>query len=117
MPLLATLIGSLFTGLTSVFGLFLAARVAARAAVYTITLAVLTVYITGAYSCLSILRGFLSSMFNSSGPSTFTGAFGMGLGMLIPSNSLVVISCVSSIWVLSQVYKLQRRLLALPPPV
>jgi hypothetical protein len=110
MPLLATLIGSLATGLATLLSSFMAYNLALKAAAYAAYLLVVSVFLASVFVCTSGLYSAMQAMFNAAGGvnAGLVAALGMGVTMLIPANAGAVIGCVSSVWIACQVYKMQQ---------
>ena len=60
-------------------------------------------------ACFSALLSVVSSGAGAAGP--LAGRFMQGVGMLIPSNAVAVMSCVASVWLTCVVYKLKLQAL------
>lgn len=110
MPLLAKLIAAIATGAIAVFSRFMSFSLALKFASYTAWIAVLTAYLASVYVCITSLRTMVVSFLGSTGGINggIGSAFAMGVGMLIPSNAAGVLSCVASVWIATQVYKIQK---------
>lgn len=106
MPLLAKFIGAVATFFLGIFGRFLGYKAALKLASFLSWVAVLGTFITTVSVCLSSLHGMVSS--GVSGGSAWLLYFAMGLGMFIPSNAVAVLSCMSSVWIGAQVYKIRK---------
>jgi hypothetical protein len=116
MPLLAAFIGNLAAGLVAVLGRFMSLRLAMKLASYTAWITVFTAFVASVFICTSGLVAGFSAMFASasggwslgSAESAIISGFGMGLGMFIPANAATVVSCMASVWIACQIYKIQR---------
>ena len=67
MPLLASFIGVLFSGLTSVFGAFFALALARKAAAYTVLITVFGAFLAATFVCVSSLWSMAAGYFSNSG--------------------------------------------------
>lgn len=106
MPLLAKFIGAIATFFLGIFGRYLSFKAALKLASFLSWLAVLTAFITAVSICLNSLHGFVSAGVASGG--SWLSFFAMGLGMFIPANAGAVVSCMASVWIGSQVYKIRK---------
>lgn len=106
MPLLAAFLGSAIASLAAFFGKFLVERVAVSLASFLAWLGVLTAFIVSVSACLTAL----SNAVTSSVPSDvgWLSFFWMGLGMFIPANAGAVLSCLGSVWIGTEVYKIRK---------
>lgn len=109
MPLLATFIGTIASGLVAVFSRFMAFGLALKFAAYGAWIAVFSIFVTTVFACVTGLSTMLQAMFNSGTANAVVKGFGMGLGMLIPSNAVAVMSCLASVWIACQIYKVQKQ--------
>ena len=113
MPLLAGFIGAITGGLASFLARFIGFGLALKLASYMAWIATFTVFLTSVYVCCSSLYQMMSSMVGSGGGGgggggNWVGYFWMGLGMFIPSNAGAVIACISSVWIATSIFKIQR---------
>lgn len=108
MPLFAALFGSAVTALVQFFGLFLAHKVALKLAAYTVWIAVFTAFLISVFVCVSSLLGMVTVGFSGIGTG-WVSKFLMGLGMFIPANASAVIACVSSVWISTNIYRVQKQ--------
>lgn len=111
MPLFATLMASLFSGLVGFLARFVSLQLAQRIAAYAMYIAVTAALLVTTLVCLSSLFGMLSALFSGGG---FGGLgwvrfFFMGAGMFIPANAGAVMSCIASVWIATSVYKVQKQ--------
>jgi hypothetical protein len=109
MPLLAAFIGTLASGLVAVFSRFMVMRYALNLASYTAWIVVFGVFVSTVFACVTGLSNMLQAMFNSGTSNAVVKGFGMGLGMFIPSNATAVMSCLASVWIACQIYKVQKQ--------
>lgn len=117
MPLFASLVGAIATGFVNLFSTVLGFRLALKLAAYATWITVLGVFLGSVYICVSSLWGAVTSFFSQYGTglnlssvwSAIVTGFGMGLGMLIPSNAGAVLACMSSVWIATNIYKVQRQ--------
>jgi len=109
MPLFASLFGSAVTALVQLFGLFMSYKVALKFAAYTAWIAVFTALLVSVFVCVSSLLGMLTSGVSAPGGAEWVSKFFVGLGMFIPSNAAAVIACVSSVWISTRIYAVQKQ--------
>lgn len=110
MPLFAGLLLSLCNGLAAVFIRFMSIEAAVKLAAYTAWLAIVTALLTTVYICLSSLYGYLGTLVGGGGTasvSNWVTYFFMGAGMFIPANAGAVLSCVASVWLATNIYRVQ----------
>lgn len=107
MPLLAAFIGSLASGFVTVLSKFFSLDLALKYASYLTWLTVLGVFLGTVIVCLTSLYGLIFSSASAAGP--LAGKLLMGLGVLIPGNALACTSCLSSVWIACQLYKIQKQ--------
>ena len=105
MPLLATFIGSLATALAGFFARFLAFKVAIQLAAFLTWLAVITAFAAVVHVCLMSLHTMASA---GGGGAGWVQKLWMGLGMVIPPNAGAVLSCLGSVWIATEVYKIRK---------
>jgi len=106
MPLLAAFIGSLASGLATLFATQMAYTTALKLAAYVTWITVAGVFIASVFVCCNALYGMLGS-FSGVGSGWARYAW-MGLGMFIPQNASAVMSCIASVWIATSVWKMQR---------
>lgn len=109
MPVLAGFLGSVIGSLAAFFGKYLTEKIALGLAAFLAWLAVLGVFVASVLLCLNSLY----SVAGTGGPGGTGGVgwvryFWMGLGMFIPSNAGAVMTCLGSVWVGTEVYKVRR---------
>ena len=109
MPLFAKLFGSITAALVALFSQFLGFKVALKLAAYTTWIVTFTALLVSVYVCLSSIYGALSSAAAGGGSGMFLQAFFMGVGIFIPSNAGALIACYSSIWIATNIYKVQKQ--------
>lgn len=110
MPIFAALLLSLCNALATVFARFVGIEAAVKLAAYVAWLALLTALLASLYVCLSSLYGMAGALFSGSGGSGLSAwvtMFFMGLGMFIPANAGAVMSCVASVWLGTNIYRVQ----------
>lgn len=108
MPLFATLFGSAVTGLVNLFGLFMGYKVALKLAAYTVWIAVFGALLVSVFVCVSSLLFMVTSGMSGVGTG-WVARFLMGLGVFIPSNASAVLACVSSVWISTNIYRVQKQ--------
>ena len=69
---------------------------------------VLTAFIASVHVCLSSLYSMVGSGGGGGGGVGWLRYFWMGLGMFIPSNAGAVMSCLGSVWIGTEVYKIRK---------
>lgn len=106
MPLLANFIGSLASALAAFFARFLAFKVAIQLAAFLTWLSVITAFALSVHVCLSSLYNMAAA--SSGGGAGWVQKLWMGIGMVIPSNAGAVLSCLGSVWIATEVYKIRR---------
>lgn len=110
MPLLATLMASLAGGIASLLSIMMGYKLALKLAAYTTWIAVTTAFLAATFVCVSSLWNMAAGYFSGGGGmATVSGAIAIGLGIIVPSNAAVVLSCCSSVWIAASVYKLQKQ--------
>lgn len=107
MPLLATFIGWLASGLATFLATQMAYTTAFKVAAYVAWIAVAGVFLASVLICCSALYNMLSGM-SGGGGGGWTRYLWMGLGMFIPQNAGSVMACVASVWIATSVWKVQR---------
>jgi hypothetical protein len=108
MPLFAGLLLSLCNALASVFIRFMSIEAAVKLAAYVSWIGLLAALLSSVYVCLSSLYGFASALFSGVGGSSgFLKMFFMGLGLFIPANAGAVMSCVASVWLATNIFRVQ----------
>lgn len=107
MPVLAIFLSSLTTAVISFLVKFFTERVAIALASFVIWLGVLTAFAASVHFCLASLQSFVTTS-TGGGGSSWIKYFWMGLGMFIPANASAVMSCVGSVWLGTEVYKIRK---------
>ncbi|SFQ45802.1 hypothetical protein SAMN05216567_116149 [Variovorax sp. OK605] len=110
MPLLATFLGWAVVALANFFGRWMLAQTAMRIAGYVVFLSLVTGFTLAVSGCLTLLSGYLTggSGGGSGGESNWSRYFWIGLGIFIPANAGGIMSCLASVWVACQVFKMQK---------
>ena len=115
MPLLAAFIGNLAVGLVAIFSKFMALDLALKFASYLAWMTVFAIFVGSVTACVFALSNTIQAGFAwaqgwslGSATSAIVSGFGTGLGMFIPANATAVITCVSSVWIACQIYKIQK---------
>lgn len=106
MPLLAVFIGSIASALASFFARFLSFKVAIQLAAFLTWLGVLTAFVGSVYVCINSLYQVVAN--TGGGGAGWVSKFWMGLGMFIPGNAGAVLSCMGSVWIATEVYKIRK---------
>jgi hypothetical protein len=106
MPLLATFIGSLASGLAGFFARWIGYQAALKLASYVAWIATATAFLAATFVCVSSLYGMVSGA--GGGGTGWIRWFWIGLGMFIPSNAAAVVSCIASVWIATSVWRIQR---------
>ncbi len=112
MPLLASFIGGLASFFAGLLAQFMSFRLAIKYASFLAWATVIVGYATAVSVCLATLRGLLLGALGAFGaPSAdnWMGFFSMGIGMVVPSAAPAIIACVASVWIATQVFKIQRQ--------
>jgi hypothetical protein len=110
MPIFAKLVGAIATGLVAVLGRFMLYSQALKYAAYGAWIVVMGTFLGTVYVCTNSLYTSAVGMIASSGVNGgFVSAFFMGLGMFIPANAGAVLACVSSVWIATNIYKVQKQ--------
>lgn len=109
MPLFASLFGSAITALVQLFSLFMSYRVALKLAAYTAWIGVFGALLVSVFVCVSSLLGMLTSGIGGGSGGVWVSQFWVGLGMFIPSNASAVLACVSSVWISTSIYAVQKQ--------
>lgn len=109
MPLFATLMASCFSALVGFLARFLSLQLAQKIAAYTLYIATTVAFLASVYVCLSSLMGWVTGFTLPSGGLGWVARFLMGLGMFIPANAGAVLACVSSVWIGTSIYKVQKQ--------
>lgn len=107
MPLFAKLFGSIATALISFFSIFFEYRVALKLAAYTAWITVFGTLLVSVFVCVSSILGMVTGAAQS-GPAWLSFLW-MGVGMFIPSNASAIMSCLASIWIATNIYKVQKQ--------
>lgn len=105
MPLFVTFIGSVSQFLIGFFTRFMSYKAAISLASFLTWVGILTAFVVSVSVCLSNLYGMLGSV---GGSGDMGHKFMMGLGMFIPANAGGVLSCMASVWIGCQVYKIRK---------
>lgn len=110
MPLLATLMASLAGGLASLLSLVMGYRLALKLAAYTAWITVTVAFLATTFICVQSLWSMAAGYFaGGGGMHTLSGAIAIGLGVIVPSNASTVLACCSSVWIATQIYRLQKQ--------
>lgn len=108
MPLFATFLLSICNGLATLFARFMGIEAAVKLAAYVAWIALVAALLTSVYVCLSSLYGMALGLFGGGGAGTgWVSMFFMGLGIFIPSNAGAVMACVASVWLATNIYRVQ----------
>lgn len=109
MPIFATLLLSLCNALASVFIRFMSVEAAVKLAAYLAWIAIVAALLAAVYGCMSGLYAMVSALFSGGGGTStgFLRMFFMGVGMFIPSNAGAVMSCIASVWLATNIYRIQ----------
>lgn len=109
MPLLAAFIGNLAVGFAAFFSRFMAYGLALKLAAYSAWIVVLGIFVASVFVCMNSIVGMLAGMFGGGSLNGgIASAFAMGLSIFIPANAAAVVSCLGSVWIACQVYKIQK---------
>ena len=105
MPLLAAFIGSIASALAGFFARFLAFKVAIQLAAFLTWLTVITAFAVSVHVCLSSLYSMAAA---GGGGAGWVQKLWMGIGMVIPATAGAVLSCLGSVWIATEVYKIRK---------
>ena len=108
MPILATFIGSITTFLVGLFSRFLGFKAALQIASFLTWVGVLTAFVATVSVCLNSLYSMVQMGGGGGGGGALLSKFLMGVGMFIPANAGAVLSCMGSVWIGCQVYKIRK---------
>lgn len=109
MPLLASFVGSIAGALVSFFARFMSMQVALRLAAYGAWMVVFGTFLASVYVCISALYAAVRAMLDGPpGDGAWWHYLIMGIGMFIPTNAAAVVGCVSSVWIATSIYKIQK---------
>lgn len=109
MPLFATMVAGLGSAFVSLFSKFMGIQAALKLASYAAYLSIIAVFTASVYVCIGGLLTYVSGFQPSGGGGGgWVQYFMMGLGMFIPSNAGGVLSCIGSVWLACNVYRLQH---------
>ena len=106
MPLLAKFIGVIATFFVSIFSSFLGVKAALHLASFVAWVAILTAFVASVSGCLNLLYGAVAA--GVAGGPEWLSRFMMGVGMFIPANAGGILSCMASVWIGAQVYKIRK---------
>lgn len=110
MPIFAALFASISGGFAALMSTIMAYKMALKLTAYTTWIALTVSFLAAMFVCVNSLWIAATAYFSGGGSiSTVGGAIAIGLGVLIPANAGVVLSCCSSVWLGTQVYKLQKQ--------
>jgi len=108
MPVFATMVAGLGSAFVSLFSKFMGIQAALKLASYAAYLAIIAAFTASVYVCIGGLLSYVSSFSPSGGGGNWVSYFMMGLGMFIPANAGGVLSCIGSVWLACNVYRLQH---------
>lgn len=100
MPVFAALVAACINGLTSFYGLMLAAQQAITWARRTFIIALLLAFCLAVKTCVQLL---LSAISFSGLPVRVL----QGVGMFVPSNAVAVMSCLAGVWLACVIVRLK----------
>lgn len=112
MPLLANFVGTLAGFFASFFARFMSFNLALKYASWVAWSSVIVGYFVSALVCLGLVKGLFVSGLGALGApsaSNWVGYFGVGLGMLIPDNAPALLGCMATVWITTQVAKIQKQ--------
>lgn len=110
MPLLATLVASIAGGLASLLSVIMGYQLALKLAAYTVWITITGIFVTSTFACITAMWSMMVGYFGGGGGMhTLSGALAMGLSVIVPSNAATVMACCQSVWIATQVYKLQKQ--------
>lgn len=106
MPLFAGLLLSLCNAYAAFFARFMGVNAAIKLAAYMAWIFLLTTLLTTLYICLSSLYAMTAGV-GGGGGGGWISMFWMGLGVFIPANAGGVLACVASVWLATNIYRVQ----------
>lgn len=104
MPILATLMASLFGAAFSFFGRYFLLEKAARLAAWTVAFALMTVVIASMASCINGICA--TSIANISVKSEYIA---MGLGIAWNQITISAAGCYMTVWIVCQLYVIKKK--------
>lgn len=107
MPIFAAFLLSICNALATLFSRFMGIEAAVKLAAYVAWIALVAALLTTVSVCLSSLYSMAAALFTGGGGSGWWQMFFMGLGIFIPSNAGAVMSCVASVWLATNIYRVQ----------
>lgn len=112
MPLIANFIGVIAQFFAGFFARFMSFGLALKYASWVAWSAVIVGYFTATLVCLAMVKGAFGSMLSGLGSASaenWVGYFGVGLGMVIPPSAPALLACMASVWIATQVAKIQKQ--------
>lgn len=109
MPLFASLVLGMGNAFVTLFSKFLGITAALRLASYVTFIAITAAFVAAVYVCVGGILTYITS-FSLGTPSTsgnWVAYFLMGVGMFIPANAAGLMSCIGSVWLGCNIYRLQ----------
>lgn len=112
MPLLANFIGVLAQFFAGFLARFMSFGLALKYASWLAWSAVIVGYVVAVTVCMVAVKGAFGAALGGLGApssSNWVGYFAVGLGMVIPSNAPALLACMASVWITTQVAKIQKQ--------
>jgi hypothetical protein len=110
MGAFAKFVGLLASGFVTVLGRFMAFKLALKYSAYATWLVVFGIFLGTVFVCISALAATVTALLGLAGGINggFLAALAMGLGMFIPANAGSVLACLASVWIATNIYKVQK---------
>lgn len=112
MPLLANFVGVLAQFFAGLLSRFMGFSLALKYASWLAWSAVIAAYFTSVVACILAAKSAFVAALGALGPasaSNWVGYFGVGLGMVIPDNAPALLACMATVWITTQVVKIQKQ--------
>lgn len=112
MPLLANFVGVLAQFFAGFLARFFSFGLALKYASWLAWSAVIVAYFVSVTVCMLAAKSAFSAALGALGaPSigNWVGYFSVGLGMVIPTNAPALLACMATVWITTQVAKIQKQ--------
>lgn len=112
MPLLANFIGVLAQFFAGFLSRFMAFGLALKYASWLAWSAVIVGYFVSVTVCMLAAKSAFGAALGALGPASsanWVGYFAVGLGMVIPPNAPALLACMATVWITTQVAKIQKQ--------
>lgn len=109
MPIFAAMLLELCNAFAYFFARFMGVNAAIKLAAYSAWLFIVTSLLATVYVCITSIYTMVQNLLAGAGGGgdSWVGAFVMGLGVFIPSNAGAVLACVASVWIATNIYRVQ----------